>query len=146
MTVGWNKKPVTNGNMALDAIGILVVAHGTLAGSLVECLRHVMGPALERVEFVGVRADADPDAVLAEARACVERLDTGAGVLVLTDLFGATPSNVAHRLAVPGRVEVVSGANLPMLVRAYAYRREKLETALAKAIAGGRDGIAGSTH
>jgi len=146
MTVGWNKKPVTNGNMALDGVGILVVAHGTLAASLVECLRHVMGPTLERVECIGVLPDTEPDRVLAEARACVERLDTGAGVLVLTDLFGATPSNVAHRLASPGRVEVISGANLPMLVRAYAYRREKLDTALTKAIAGGRDGIAGSTH
>jgi mannose PTS system EIIA component len=132
---------MTSGSDATAPVGILVVAHGTLAASLVECLRHVMGPALERVDALGVEPDAEPEALVAVAQARLAELDDGGGVLVLTDLFGATPSNVAHRLAVPDRVSVLSGANLPMLVRAYAYRRQALAAVADKAIDGGRDGI-----
>jgi PTS system ascorbate-specific IIA component len=68
-------------------------------------------------------------------------IDRGAGVLVLTDIYGATPSNVAAQLLRPGRVEGIAGVNLPMLIRALTYREEALETVLAKALSGGTDGV-----
>jgi mannose PTS system EIIA component len=132
---------MTSNESPAAPVGILVIAHGSLAASLVECLRHVMGPDLEGVDCLGVLPDADPEAVGADALRRLAVLDRGAGAIVLTDLFGATPSNVACRLGVPGRIEVVSGINLPMLVRAYAYRRSGLALAIDKAVAGAHDGV-----
>jgi PTS system ascorbate-specific IIA component len=71
----------------------------------------------------------------------VRQLDEGNGVLVLTDMLGATPSNIAARLAAPGRVAVVAGVNLPMLVRALTYRAQPLAVVVEKAISGGREGV-----
>jgi PTS system ascorbate-specific IIA component len=68
-------------------------------------------------------------------------LDTGDGVLVFSDIFGATPCNLASKLLVPGRIELVAGANLPMLVRALTYRDRDLDTMIKKAISGGCDGV-----
>ena len=69
------------------------------------------------------------------------RLDSGEGVLVLTDVFGATPANLALKLLQPGRVEGLAGVNLPMLLRALTYRDKGMETLLMRARDGGRDGI-----
>jgi PTS system ascorbate-specific IIA component len=71
----------------------------------------------------------------------VEELDTGDGVLIFADIYGATPSNVACKLLVSGRVEAIAGVNLPMLVRAFTYRDKGLETMVNKAISGGCDGV-----
>lgn len=68
-------------------------------------------------------------------------VDTGKGVLILTDIFGASPSNLALKLLVPGHVEGLAGVNLPMLLRALTYREKGMETLLTRAVAGGRDGI-----
>ena len=68
-------------------------------------------------------------------------LDEGDGVLVLTDVYGATPGNIAARLLEPGKVEGIAGVNLPMLVRALTYRNEPLRTVVAKAMSGGVEGV-----
>ena len=68
-------------------------------------------------------------------------VDTGRGVLILTDIYGATPSNLAIKLLEPGRIEGIAGVNLPMLLRALTYREKDLETLVTKAVAGGRDGV-----
>lgn len=122
-------------------IGILIVSHGTFGEALIHCANHVLGKRPLNVRQVGVTVHDDPEAILPQARELVAQLDTGAGVLVLTDMLGATPSNIATRLLVPGRIEGISGANLPMLVRALTYREESLETVIAKAASGGRDGV-----
>lgn len=122
-------------------IGILIVAHGGFGEALVHCASHVLGGRPPRVGHVGVTVRDDPDAMLAQARGLLTELDAGAGVLVLTDMLGATPSNIAARLAAPGKVEVVAGANLPMLIRALTYRNEPLGTAVGKAVSGGREGV-----
>ena len=122
-------------------IGILIVSHGTFGEALIHCANHVLGKRPLNVRQVGVTVHDDPEAILPQARELVAQLDTGAGVLVLTDILGATPSNIATRLLVPGRIEGISGANLPMLVRALTYREESLETVIAKAASGGRDGV-----
>jgi PTS system ascorbate-specific IIA component len=122
-------------------IGILIVAHGAFGEALIHCASHVLGKRPLRVRQVGITVHDDPDAILPQAQDLVRQLDEGEGVLVLTDMIGATPSNIATRLMQPGRVEVISGASLPMLVRALTYRAEPLATVVAKAVSGGQDGV-----
>lgn len=122
-------------------IGILIVSHGAFGEALIHCASHVLGKRPLRVRQVGVTVHDDPDLILPIARDLIRQLDEGQGVLVLTDMVGATPSNIASRLHTPGKVEVVSGASLPMLVRALTYRNEDLATVVAKAMSGGHDGI-----
>jgi len=82
-----------------------------------------------------------PESLLVRGREALARIDDGSGVLVLTDMYGATPANVAAKLLQSGRIEGLSGANLPMLVRALAHREASLAEVLAKARAGGADGV-----
>jgi len=123
-------------------IGVLIVAHGALGEALIHCASHVLGKRPLRVRQVGVTVHDDPDTMLPQAAGLVRELDEGDGVLVLTDMVGATPSNIAARLAVPGRVEVVAGVSLPMLIRALTYRHEALAVAVDKAMSGAREGVA----
>lgn len=122
-------------------VGILIVAHGTLGESLIHCASHVMGSRPPSLMQIGVSIQDDPQLVLPQAIKMVRGLDQGSGVLVLTDVYGATPSNIAGRLLIPGKVEGVAGVNLPMLVRALTYRREPLRTVIAKATSGGIEGV-----
>jgi len=123
-------------------IGILIVAHGAFGEALIHCASHVLGKRPLRVRQVGITVHDDPDSILPQAQGLVRELDDGDGVLVLTDMLGATPSNIAARLASPGRVEIVSGASLPMLIRALTYRNEPLLTVVGKAVSGGCEGVA----
>ena len=75
------------------------------------------------------------------ARDMIKLVDTGRGVLILTDIYGATPSNLAIKLLEPGRIEGIAGVNLPMLLRALTYRDKDMDTLVTRAIAGGRDGV-----
>ena len=86
-------------------------------------------------------ASDDPFHLLPTAKEALARLDTGDGVLIFSDIYGATPCNLASKLLVPGRVEVVAGVNLPMLVRAFTYRAKGMDTMIKKAISGGCDGV-----
>jgi PTS system ascorbate-specific IIA component len=122
-------------------VGILIVAHGTLGESLLHCASHVMGGRPPQLMQIGVSIHDDPAMILPQARELLRQLDEGTGVLVLTDVYGATPGNIAARLLVPGRVEGIAGVSLPMLVRALTYRNEPLETVVAKAISGGVEGV-----
>ena len=123
-------------------IGIVVISHAPLAAALLSCARHVFGQDPQRCETIDVVADAEPAALIARAKTAVASVDDGHGVLVLVDLFGATPGNIATQLASPGRVEVIAGANLPMLLRVLTYRSaEPLATLVEKALAGGASGI-----
>jgi PTS system ascorbate-specific IIA component len=126
---------------AFAVIGVLIVAHDGLGQSLRDAVVHVLGAAPPQFDVLSVGPAEDPGALLSRARGLLRRVDTGEGVLVLCDLYGATPCNVASRLAQPGRVELVSGVNLPMLVRAFTYRREALATLVQKALSGGCDGM-----
>ena len=122
-------------------VGILIVAHGTLGESLLHCASYVMGGRPPQLMQIGVSIHDDPAMILPQARELLRQLDEGTGVLVLTDVYGATPGNIAARLLVPGRVEGIAGVSLPMLVRALTYRNEPLETVVAKAISGGVEGV-----
>lgn len=122
-------------------VGILIVAHGAFGEALIHCSSHVLGKRPLRVRQLGVTVHDDPEAILPQAHELVKQLDQGSGVLVFTDILGATPSNIATRLLVPGRVEGISGVNLPMLIRALTYRDEPLATVVAKAMSGGQEGV-----
>jgi PTS system ascorbate-specific IIA component len=127
--------------MLIIMAGILIIAHAPLATALRDCATHVYCGSPQRVEAIDVVPDADPAAVLAEARKRLASVIEGNGALVLTDIFGATPANIAARLADPGRVRILAGVNLPMLVRSICYRTEKLDQLAAKALAGGAQGV-----
>ena len=122
-------------------IGILIVAHDTLPDSFARAVTHVLGSRPPQFETMSVRSTDDPLDLLPAARAALSRLDTGEGVLVLTDIYGATPANLANKLLSPGRVEGVAGVNLPMLVRAFTYRTKGMETMIRKTISGGCEGV-----
>ena len=122
-------------------VGILIISHGAFGEALIHGASHVLGKRPLHVRQVGVTIHDDPDAILPQAKDLVRQLDSGHGVLVLTDILGATPSNIATRLLEPGRVEGLSGASLPMLIRAITYRDEPLSSVVEKAMSGGREGM-----
>jgi PTS system ascorbate-specific IIA component len=97
--------------------------------------------AHEQFRVFDVLPDSDTAANVALARTMLREIDTGSGVLVLTDAFGASPGNTAAQLAEPGRVAVIAGVNLPMLLRALCYRDGALAEAAEKALAGGTQGV-----
>ena len=122
-------------------IGILIVSHGAFGESLIHCASHVLGKRPLYVRQLGVTVHDDPQEVLPVAVDLIRFLDQGQGVLVMTDIYGATPSNIAVKLLEPGRVEGIAGVNLPMLIRALTYREEPLETVIGKALSGGVEGV-----
>ncbi|MFO1345299.1 MAG: PTS fructose transporter subunit IIA [Rhodocyclaceae bacterium] len=122
-------------------IGILLVTHGTYGEALIQNVCHVLNKRPSRIAQLGVAAQDDPLDLLPLAKLLLNEVDGGEGVLVMTDIYGASPSNLAMKLLEPGRVEGVAGVNLPMLLRAITYREKGMETMLSKAISGGRDGV-----
>ena len=122
-------------------IAILIIAHGSLGENLLQCAAHVLGARPERASSIDVIGHANPDALLEEVRRNVAALDDGSGVLILTDMIGGTPANVATRALVTGRVEGLAGVSLPMLLRALNYRSQALAQVVVKAEGGGHQGI-----
>src|SRR3954470_21966324 len=122
-------------------VGLLLITHGSLGEALLRAATHTLGRPPERAEPVSVGAVDDPELVLGRAERALARVDDGSGVLILTDMFGATPANVAARLLENGRIEGLSGVNLPMVVRALANRGRPLAEVLEKARSGGAEGV-----
>src|SRR3990170_8257780 len=122
-------------------IGILIITHGTLGESLIHCASHVLNKRPPRLQQLGVTAQDDPAMLMPQARALLKELDAGDGVLILTDIYGGTPSNMASKLLVPGKIEAVAGVNLPMLIRVLTYRDRELPVIVTKAISGGCEGV-----
>ena len=116
-----------------------MITHNGLGDSLVDCVRHVLGSVPSNIGVLSVRAADDPQHKENEGRALIAQLDTGSGVLLLTDMFGATPANIARRLYQPGRVEGVAGVNVPMLLRAVCYSGKPLAEVAQKALDSGRN-------
>jgi PTS system ascorbate-specific IIA component len=120
-------------------IGILLITHNELGASLLDCVQHVLGSVPSNLKALCVQAEDDPQRKEVEARELITQMDTGEGVLLLTDLFGATPSNIARRLYQPNRVEGVAGVNLPMLLRAVCYSGRPLAEVAQKSLDSGRN-------
>lgn len=122
-------------------IGILIISHGTLGESLIHCASHMLNKRPPRLRQIGVTAQDDPVQLVPQARKMIKELDEGDGVLVLTDMYGGSPSNIAAKLVLPGKIESVAGVNLPMLIRALTYRDKSLQMMITKAISGGCEGV-----
>ncbi|MBZ4200503.1 MAG: PTS fructose transporter subunit IIA [Methylotenera sp.] len=122
-------------------IGILIIAHGGFGESLLECAKHVIGNEPRQVAYLAVTNHDDPDVLLPIAQNLVAKLNEGDGVLVLSDMYGATPCNIVSKLLIPGEVEGVAGVNMPMIVRTMSYRHESLSALVEKAVTGGREGV-----
>src|SRR5437868_488169 len=122
-------------------IGILLVTHGHIGEELISAAQHTFGAAPVRLEAFAVSSADSAEVIEAALRERLKALDAGDGVLLLTDIYGATPANVAARLIVPGHVEMVGGVNLPMLLRALNYRTLPVQDLVNKALSGGLSGI-----
>ena len=121
-----------------EMIGLVLVTHGRLAEEFVTAMVHVVGPQ-ERIATISIGPDDDMEERRADIAAAIAAVDIGRGVIVLTDLFGGTPSNLAISLMERGRVEVIAGMNLPMLIRLGSARKSmKVVEAVAAAREAGR--------
>ena len=123
---------------------ILLIAHAPLANALRQCALHVFPDCDSLVAAIDVQPNLSPDETLATARIALEqlgRVPQVSGVLVLTDIFGATPSNVAQKLVDGVNSRLITGVNLPMLLRSVSYRHEPLEALVSRAVVGGTQGV-----
>ena len=107
---------------------------------MISC-RTLLNKVPPQISTLGVSAKDDPALLLPHAINMVKELDSGSGVLVLTDMYGGSPSNMASKVVVPGKVEAVCGVNLPMLIRVLTYRERDLQTIVTKAVSGGCEGV-----
>ena len=119
-------------------IGLVLVTHGRLAEEFVTAMEHVVGKQ-ERIATIAIGPEDDMEGRRKDIAQAIAAVDTGRGVIVLTDLFGGTPSNLAISLMERGRVEVIAGINLPMLIRLESARKAmKVVDAVAAAREAGR--------
>jgi PTS system ascorbate-specific IIA component len=122
-------------------VGLILITHQNLGETLLQTARSMLGELPDACEALAMSQTDDPDVIEAKARRRLEFLDSGEGVLILTDMFGSTPANVAGRLARDRQHRVIAGVNLPMLVRVLNYRDLSLTELVNKALSGGHDGI-----
>lgn len=121
-------------------VGVLIITHGNIGESLLDTAIKTLGFCPLQTETLSAPQNADIDEIDALAEIMCMRLNEGKGVLVLTDMYGSTPSNIANRLMSP-EVSVISGINLPMLIRVMNYPKLSLPELINKALTGGHDGI-----
>jgi PTS system ascorbate-specific IIA component len=123
------------------SVGIVIVTHGDTGATLLEVAEFILGESLAEVGFVPFRQSGDQLTTLAEVRAALARADSGGGVLVLTDLIGASPSNSVADVLKAHSGAMVTGLNLAMLMSVWNYRREPLGLLARKAVESGRRGV-----
>ena len=120
--------------------GIFIIAHAPLASALRQCVLHVFPDNLAGVVALDVQPNVPPEETLAQARILFKQMGTS-HALVMSDVFGATPSNVAQKLVDGIHSKLIAGINLPMLLRTMSYRHEPLDALIARALAGGKEGV-----
>lgn len=123
---------------------ILIIAHAPLAHALRQCALHVFPDCGPHLAAIDVQPNLPPEETLSTAKIALDQLfrtKDVTGVLVLTDIFGATPSNVAQKLVDGVKSRLITGVNLPMLLRAVSYRSESLDALVSRAVIGGTQGV-----
>ncbi|MBX3608260.1 MAG: PTS fructose transporter subunit IIA [Hydrogenophaga sp.] len=120
--------------------GILLIAHAPLASALRQCVLHVFPDAHEAVVALDVQPNVPPEETLAQARLLLTQM-ARPQTLVVTDVFGATPCNVAQKLIDGVRSKLITGVNLPMLLRTVSYRHESLDALISRALIGATQGV-----
>jgi len=128
------------------SVGILLVTHGKLGHMLLETMQDMLGPLPLAADTLEVRRVQATDVLLLQGRRMIRRLDSGGGVLLLTDAFGSTPSNIANQLNDSGNTEVVAGLNLPMLVKVFNYPQMDLAGMARAAVEAGQRGVMACTR
>ncbi|WP_348675440.1 PTS fructose transporter subunit IIA [uncultured Abyssibacter sp.] len=121
--------------------GLLLVTHGRLGQHLLSTVRDVIGELPLETDILEVRRVQDTEVLIRQGNRMIDRLDSGDGVLILTDAYGSTPGNLATRIAADQRTRVVAGVNMPMLLRVFNYHDQGLDALSTAAIEGGRRGI-----
>jgi PTS system ascorbate-specific IIA component len=122
-------------------ISILLITHGELGKSLIECATHVLGDKPLFLESLSIENDCTHESMFRQISERINLLDQGDGVLILTDIFGATPCNIITKIIKLGKVSAIAGVNLSMLIRTINYRNEPFDSLISKAIQGAQDGI-----
>ncbi|MFM2396986.1 MAG: hypothetical protein RLZZ144_236 [Pseudomonadota bacterium] len=122
-------------------VKIILVTHNGLGNSLLDCLHHVLGKVPSHIQSFSVLASDNPVEKENELRKLIQQIDTSAGVLILVDVYGATPSNIAKRVCLPNHVEGVAGVNLPMLLRVVCCSGKSLAELVERAQLGGKECI-----
>lgn len=123
------------------SISIILITHEDIGNAMLHIAQSTFGELPLPITPVGVAYQDDPDLLVPKLKHFIQQLDQGDGVLVLTDMYGSTPCNLARQLSSAGQVKVISGLNLPMLIRVLNYPQLPLAELAAKAVSGGKDGV-----
>ena len=123
------------------SISVLIISHEEIGKSLMHAATKVLGELPLSTIVINIQSDTNPEELLPKLHELIENVGTPEGILILTDLFGSTPNNIAKALKEKFHVRIVSGLNLPMLMRVMNYPRCNLDELAKKALSGGRDGI-----
>lgn len=123
------------------SVGLLLITHKHIATSLLETAKQMLDTCPLATRALEVPLDHPVDDILLQAKEHMKHLDSGNGVLVLTDIYGSTPSNIARQICEKNNCKLVAGLSLPMLVRVLNYPQLNLESMALKAVSGGHDGI-----
>lgn len=124
-----------------NMVGILIISHDQLGVSLIDCVVHILGECPPLLFNHIISATTNPDEAVAKLQVTLQQLDQGDGVLILTDILGATPANIASRLVQNGHIACIAGLNLPMLLRAIQYQNSPLPQIIDKVLTGARASI-----
>ena len=119
-------------------ISLLIITHDNIGASLVDTATSMLGVTPLHIDTISVKKNANPDDLITHAKNLIKE---NTSTLVLTDMYGSTPSNIACHLNEPGITQIVSGINLPMLVRILNYPQLELDDIVNKALSGGKDGV-----
>ena len=122
------------------SVALLLITHGDIGKSVHDAAVSVIGSSTLRTQFLPVTIDCKPDEMIIQAHSLIASLDTGNGILILTDMFGSTPSNIACAMQ-DQKVAIVAGLNLPMLIRILNYPNLSLTQLAEKAVSGGQEGV-----
>ncbi len=122
-------------------VNVLIISHDRIGNSLLDAAVNTLGFCPLTADILPVHANCDPDKMIDIAQQKVDELNEGDGVLILTDIYGSTPGNISCSLAAENDVRIVSGINLPMLIRVFNYPKLDLDELTEKAHSGGREGI-----
>ena len=122
------------------SVGLLIITHGNIGQSIYDAATHVMDCCPIRTKVISLTAEDNRDVLELEVSEAIIEMDHGQGVLILTDMYGATPSNVACQQT-HAKVQIVAGLNLPMLLRVLNYPSLSLTELMEKAVSGGKEGI-----
>ena len=122
-------------------VNVLLITHDNVGKALLEAAINTLGFCPLSAELLSIKSDCNPETIIQHAMDKTHELDDGQGVLILTDIYGSTPSNIACALSDRENVRIISGINLPMLIRVLNYPNLELDELVLKAISGGQEGI-----